>query len=434
LACSSKLPCPSLLAIVYRSPTNRGVEHRLHDAVTQLSAEDGYGSLTVKRLLAVAGVSRASFYQHFLNVDDCFQSAYRLHVEALVSELTPAIGRSEHPELAMLDALVDLATSDPDVARLVMTEGLASGQTGLAQRDALIAAIERALHDVGGQRSAVDVPLGLLIGGMFRFLSMRLSDGGIPRTAREDMRAWVKAFTPGSSRASWGAALFPAFRPRGPRPPEQPIDIPPGGTVRERILRATAAAVHEKGYRDVTVGDIAATAGVSRRGFYNEFDSRSDAFIATYEQGFEKVLAACIPGFFSSTAWPERVWHGAQAFAGFMAREPLIAYLGFVECYAIGPRFVQRVHDTQLAFTLFLEEGYRQRPEASSLSRAHSALTVATIFEAGFQAVRFGPSLHIRGMQPLAVYLALAPFLGADEAGGFVIGKLRASQAGAPAA
>jgi AcrR family transcriptional regulator len=199
---------------------------------------------------------------------------------------------------------------------------------------------------------------------------------------------------------------------------------PPHGTTRDRIIRATAASIREKGYAAVTVADIVATGGVSRRAFYNQFTGKADAYLASYEYGFRQTLAACTPAFFSARAWPERVWEGTHAVTRYFSREPLLAHLGFVECYAAGPAFSGRVHDTQMAFTLFLEDGYRQRPEARQLPRTCSALTMAAVFEAGFQASRWGAALHMLRMQPLAAYIALAPFIGSDGAGEFVAEKL----------
>ena len=68
------------------------------------------------------------------------------------------------------------------------------------------------------------------------------------------------------------------------------------------------------------------------------------------------------------------------------------------------------MQDTQLAFTLFLEEGYRQRGQSNPSARV-LALIAAAIFE-----VRFKALVAVRALpatvQPLAVYVALAPFLG----------------------
>jgi len=198
---------------------------------------------------------------------------------------------------------------------------------------------------------------------------------------------------------------------------------------RERIIWATAATVRDVGYRNMRVEQVCAIAGVSRRSFYNTFSTKADAFIAAYEFAFQQTVAACTPAFFSARSWRERIWHGFEASTAFLSREPLLAYVGFVDCYSVGRAFALRVRDTQLAFTLFLEDGYRERPQAEELSRDCSELTAATIFEAGFLASLCGPALNIRRVQPLSAYIALTPFIGRDVAGEFVKGKLSARRA-----
>lgn len=399
---------------------------RLSDAVTEVAGRDGYARLTVDRLLATGGVSRATFYQYFSNVDDCFLSTYRQHAERLLSDVDAAVrGRDRRP-FAVLDTLVGTAISRPQAMRLLMHEGLAAGPAGLVERDRLISRIAHTIEGSEPSRSMLDLPLTLLVGGVFRFLSMRVADGGNRDALRDDVREFVEAFARRPSERSWSARFAPALPGHASRSPERLLPTRPGSPPRERILYATAATVREKGYRATTVADIVAAAGVSRRLFYNEFSSRSAAFMAAYEHMFQQLLAVCTPAFFGSRAWPERVWQSALAFTGFFAREPALAYLGFVECYAVGSGFVPRVHDTQLAFTLFLEEGYRQRPEAASLSRSCASFTAAAIFETAFQGCRRNVSLYARRLQPLAVYIALAPFIGSDAAGEFVLGKLSA--------
>src|ERR1700683_702190 len=382
--------------------SSQGSAHdRLLDAATHLAARDGYASLTVEKILAAAAVSRATFYQYFCNVDDCFWSAYRQHAEQLVAVVVAAAG-SLHRELEVLDTLVATAISRPQAARLLMREGLAAGATGRSERDALISRIECAMTGSVAHQSTIDLPPAILIGATFGFLSMRLSDGGALDGVREQVREWAGAFARRSSQPAWSTKLAPALARQASRSPARPSLGRPGDAPRQRILRATAAAIHAKGYRDATVADIVAAASVSRRTFYNQLPSKTDAFIATYEHAFQQGLAACAPAFFISAPWPDRIWHGAQAFTGFLTREPLLSYLGLVECYAIGPSFALRVQDTQLAFTLFLEEGY-QRAQAQSLSRASLTLTATAIFELAFQGTRRGPSLSLRRLQPLAV-------------------------------
>jgi AcrR family transcriptional regulator len=400
-----------------------GVEGALLEAVSELVGRDGYAQLTVSRLLVAAGVSRASFYQHFENTEDCFWSVYRRHAEQFVAGLETIPRGSESQVLAVVDALLASAGASPEIARLLMCEGLAAGQRGQAERDALISHIAQAMGGSTAQ-ATIDLPLKILIGGIFRFLSMRLADGGTSQSLRDDVHQWTEAFRVSSSEASWSTKFAPKLAQREPDLLAREPWVAPKGSPRERILRATAASVRKQGYRATTVADIAVAAGVSRPGFYNEFPGKAEAFVAAYEDTFQRILAVCTPAFFLPGAWPERVWNGVQAATRLLAREPLFAYLGFVESYAIGPNFASRVHDTQLAFTMFLEDGYRQRPQAASLSRACSTLVSTTIFETGFQASRHATSLTIQRMQPLAVYLALAPFIGLDAAGEFIEDRL----------
>jgi len=412
-------------------PRSGRSEARLTEALTSVVARHGYVNLTVERILTHAGVSRATFYQYFSSADDCFLSAYRHHAEQLAGKVSAAIGVAKDREIAALDAIAEFAIDNPAVARLLARDGLAAGPPGLIERDELIAKLAHAIAGDPRHRSTVDLRPAVLVGGAMRFLVMRLSDGGPLDALACELREWAGAFLAGPSAPCWSEQLTPVL-------PEPSSHLAlcggrPHGSVRERIIAGTAIAIRAKGYQAITVTDIVSAAGVSRRRFYDEFPSKAYAFIAAYELAFQRVLATSTPAFFADRDWRERMWHAALAFTGFIAREPLLAYLGFVECYALGPDFEVRVHDTQLAFTLFLEDGQRQCGDPTSLPRAFSALTTATIFEVAFQATRRSPHFDIRRVQPLAVYIALAPVIGPDAAGDFVAGKL-ASGRTAPSA
>ena len=53
---------------------------------------------------------------------------------------------------------------------------------------------------------------------------------------------------------------------------------------RERILSAIACASAELGYAEMSVEAIIASAGVSRRTFYEHFRNKEDAFLAAYDR------------------------------------------------------------------------------------------------------------------------------------------------------
>jgi AcrR family transcriptional regulator len=393
-------------------------ERRLIAAVTRAAAQHGYAGLTVERVLVEGAVSRATFYQYFTSLDDCFWSAYREQAAWLLTEVSLAARGAHDREAAVLGALIDAMTSRPDAAWMLAGESVAAGPAGLRERDYLVAALVSVLTRETA-RPSVDLPATTLIGATLGYLAMRLADRPSAAELREEVLEWAGAFAAEASAEAWA----PRFTPPA-QAPARSVAVPAGplsrGSSRERIVRATMLVVRERGFRAATVADIVAAAHLSRRHFYNEFPSKPAAFIAAYELGFQRTLEACTPAFFSPGDWPQRVWNSASAFTGFLAREPLIAHLGFVECYAVGREYVPRLHDTQLAFTLFLEEGFRQRPEAEALSRSCAALTAAAVFDLAFEACRRGPGEHLRRVQPLSVFVALAPFLGVSEAGRFV--------------
>ena len=404
-----------------RDAPSPDIPTRLIEATGELAGERGLAGVTVETVLKAAGVSRTSFYTHFSGLEDCLWQAYRYYADRLAEEVKGATTVAEHPEQACVDALVATAREHRAVAQLLMREGLAGGRKSQEERQRLI----RMLAEAMGHAYAFDLPAELMLGGIFRFLSARLHAGEPVDCLAGAVQEWTGTFAAPPHARRWS----PHFEPRLPAPTSAwlTVALTRSGAPRERMIRAAAAEIGDKGYRQVTVEQIAHAASVSRRAFYKTFPTKEDAFIAAYESGFQQTIAAVTPAFFSSGTWPGRVWAGATAFSRFMSEEPLFAYIGFVECYAPGPDFVARVHDTQLAFTLFLEDGYRQRPEARLLSRACSALTAAVVFELGFQAARRGPGLY-RQTQPLAAFMALAPFIGRDAAGEFVLAKLTAHE------
>jgi AcrR family transcriptional regulator len=67
---------------------------------------------------------------------------------------------------------------------------------------------------------------------------------------------------------------------------------------RFRLLLGTARAAAAKGWAQTTVADIVDAAGVSRKTFYEHFDSRDEAFVAAYDAidvGIERVASALTP-------------------------------------------------------------------------------------------------------------------------------------------
>src|SRR6201992_1283045 len=86
-----------------------------------------------------------------------------------------------------------------------------------------------------------------------------------------------------------GKPGLPRGRRRLPAPAVQ-------ASQRERLLRATIAAVAQKGYPAVTVADIVRRAKVSRAAFYLHFRSREECFFAATRRGGQLLLDHVVEG------------------------------------------------------------------------------------------------------------------------------------------
>lgn len=70
-----------------------------------------------------------------------------------------------------------------------------------------------------------------------------------------------------------------------------PISADPDNSPRRRLLDAMGEAVAHKGYADTTIADLARGARVSRRTFYEHFNSKEECLIALYEAASGQALS-----------------------------------------------------------------------------------------------------------------------------------------------
>jgi AcrR family transcriptional regulator len=110
------------------------------EGMAEAVAEKGYGATTVADVIARAGVSRKTFYEHFRDKEGCFLAAYDAGVELLLDALRAEsteeqdlLERARRRTRAYLETLA----SEPAFARTFMIEVAAAGPAALARRDAV---------------------------------------------------------------------------------------------------------------------------------------------------------------------------------------------------------------------------------------------------------------------------------------------------------
>ncbi len=410
---------------------------RLIEAMIEVAAREGYAGASVAEVIAGAGASRSTFYEHFADRDECFLAALAEASGSLHARVDAALRGGDEPAQATASAVVRFAVDLPAAARVLFCESLACGPSGLAVRDELIDAlaerIERAWASREPRLPAPDVPSLGLICGLFRLLSMRLTAGEAALDGLEaDLAAWIASHERESGPLVWragtplGAITTQPAQAAPAAPPPQTLPRGRHGlspaqvarSQRQRILAAVASESFAKGYSNVTVREIVTAASIARNVFYAQFSDRREAAIAALQDGFERALAATAGTFFTGESWPARIWSIGQRLTEHYLAHPADAYLSFVELHAIGPEAVSLAHERLRVFALLLEEGYRLRAEAGKgpLPRTVSEALVATVLELGFrQAPRRGATRR-RVLLGQQAYMCLAPFIGVDEA------------------
>lgn len=209
------------------------------------------------------------------------------------------------------------------------------------------------------------------------------------------------------------------------QPPVQPRQLPRGrhglprevvvGQQRRRMFDATAAVAREKGFLTMTVEDIAAGAGVSRRTFYENFRDKTDCFLATYDDSAQTLLATVNDAASQAGDWEERVRLALEATLRFFAGDPDRAHVGVIEVLAAGPQALERRDAAVRALTRLIAS------DAAIADEAPPPALLAESIAGGISQLIYGEVLHgrtaqLEGLLPQCMYLVLAPMIGPLDA------------------
>jgi AcrR family transcriptional regulator len=183
---------------------------------------------------------------------------------------------------------------------------------------------------------------------------------------------------------------------------------------RERILAAVAETVAERGYADLTVAEVVARAGVSRRTFYDQFADKREAFFAAYDASTEQAMIAAGTAFASSEHWPEQVRRGLRSLLSFLAGEPAFTRMGVVEIPLAGREGQMRHIAGRAGFEVFLAPGVEHARHV--VPPMVPKAVGSGIFELIHARVVEGRSGELLELLPACVYQCLAPYLGTEAA------------------
>jgi AcrR family transcriptional regulator len=183
---------------------------RIMIAAIQSVGERGYHTTTVADVVAVAKVSRTTFYQQFSDKEACFLAAYGFGLDRLAEIVTAALRASSATAAhaawrvrvaAELSAYLEVLAAEPRLARCLHVEVLAAGSAAQDQRAQLLGMIAMrvvALNELARTQEP-DLPevppevFALYAGGLDELIRDRLRTGDA--TALQSLAAPVLTAT-----------------------------------------------------------------------------------------------------------------------------------------------------------------------------------------------------------------------------------------------
>lgn len=172
---------------------------RLFEAAAAVFAETGYADASAESISRAAGMSKATFYEHFANKEECIVALFDYAYEVLITRIVKAAtaagddprARQREGMKAFLVALVEF----PNEAQTLLVEIIGAGPAAARRRDEIL---ERFAHVVDRENARM------------------AATAGVPRFA-----------SPDDSFAIVGAIVELASRQVRLRQPAHPLDLQP---------------------------------------------------------------------------------------------------------------------------------------------------------------------------------------------------------------
>lgn len=300
---------------------------RLHGAMTELSAERDYRSVTVRALTKRAGVSTRAFYSHFGDKEDCLLSAYEQIVRRTARRVAHAqAGESDWRRRLRLAfrAFVREVDRDPRAANLALVEIYAAGPKGFVRAQRAEAMFEAMLAESFARSSqGPHIPQSLvrgIVAGVTRVTRAQVLEQDRRRLSSlgDELTDWALCYHSDALRLlpelDQGTGVCASAYVAPAAPGDGPDTYRLDGD-RSLIISAMVRLAAASNYDELMIPEICTAAGVSRKTFDSHFTSVEDCFVAAVQREavrtFEQVMsfrrADADWGYSTPEHWAKRV-------------------------------------------------------------------------------------------------------------------------------
>lgn len=164
---------------------------RIFAGLAAALAYHGYEDTKITDVVELAGLSRATFYEHFRGKEACFAAAYEDGVERLATAAEVAALEEDrwHRRLsAGLTSALGFLAADPPLAHLLLVESLAAARPARLEHERSLVRLAEALRppaELAGGEVVPEETLRLLAGGLASHVSGRVLAGEADRLAED---------------------------------------------------------------------------------------------------------------------------------------------------------------------------------------------------------------------------------------------------------
>ncbi len=399
---------------------------RIHRAMVEIVAENGYEAATVRELARLARVSTRTFYQHYPGKEECFLGTHDLIVRRVLRRLisSQASGNDWRTRARLtLHAFVLGLAEDPRTARLLLVEAFAAGPAAFEQaRQANRTFATSIGKSLAGAPDGIVVPPlvteGIVAGIMSVARARLLADQMEELDGLDDqLFDWALSYRSEAAAKLAEVSSAPRMRearlrsvPSSAREREEGSAEAP--TVDLTLLLSAATKLAASGeYESLTVRRILAAAGVPRRTFDAHFDCAEDCLVAALELQIDEALARAERSRASSNTWAGGLHQAISTLCPEIAKSLALADVCGGRTVGAGPTGNQCHQRLSLEISRLLTDG---APSDSQVDRLTAEACTGAILSA-LQWQRRptngrGPSVET------LTYLALTPIVGADKA------------------
>lgn len=397
---------------------------RIRAATLELVDERGYDSVSVRAIVARAGVSTRTFYEQFAGKEECFLAAYDAVVRTTARDLLAAErGNLDYEQRLRraFGAFGEAVARRPQAARVALFESFAAAPAVFERMRRAYGLYEALVADcfaVADDGVGLAPPLGKgIIAACAQVSRARLLAG------REDvmpgeaggLTAWALSLRSAAAKSAWAEGAL------GPIPP--PLGVAADFIADERTVILRAAARLAARQEPLTVATIRAEAGLSRRSFYVHFTGLEDCVLAARQLWLHQALMQSRGAYLSGGSWPAAICRLASSLFSLLPANPGMARMAGSEGSSAGPAAVrwQTEQISRLATRL-----RRDAPSGLRPSQATAEASVAAAWDVFDNHLISGRPERLPRAVHTASYFVLAPVIGAVAAAEAIAHEARA--------